>query len=218
MSREFGLPTPENQINPLGRELTEKISKLVHHPTSDMPDRLIDEVHLEHGADMADEMSEIGNSWVGAYYSAENDEIAYLEMPEPGTQPFFEDEPRWKIHIKTDVTAEGNFEIVRMLHVVINELSYEVEYSEESLIYNKDGKLIRDISRKQFIQDADMNIVEAHDKWAVMQREKKEQASVYSKEMHEQILEVLDSFKLGDEVQGYNPANGHGIFYKPTVL
>src|SRR5665811_1926913 len=87
-------------INPLGMELTQKISEMMRHPKSDVDAMLIAEIHLFDGVDIADELKEYDRALLSAYYEPDSGLEAYLKMPEPGSPQLNDIDTRWEVFIK----------------------------------------------------------------------------------------------------------------------
>lgn len=204
----------EITANPLGLELTQKITEMMRHPKSDVDAGLIEEIHVNDGVEIADEMKKYDRALLSAHYEPESGLIAYLKMPEPGSPLLNDLDTRWEIFIKVPFDEVDNAEIVRTFQVEVNETNAEVTFTQDTLVY-VDGDLQRG-PKKQRTFDPD-NIEKSlldHFDEKKAEREFAQTLGLreYTEAYHVQIMEMLDTFSEENEVLGYDPANGSGIF------
>lgn len=207
--------TPEVVINPLGLELTQKITEMLRHPKSDIDAAMLEEIHVFDGADTADELRKYDRTLLGAYYEPDSRITAYLQMPEPGSPQLNDSVERWEIFIKVPSDAVGDSEIVKTFLLEVDETNHDVVFTQNTLVY-VDGELqSRPAQRPRFDPNDIEQSLHAYFEAKRADKEFAHQLGLndYTHEYHVQIMEILNSFSAENEVLSYDPANGRGIFY-----
>ncbi len=206
--------SPEVKPNPLGLELTQKITAMMYHPKSDTSEELLEEFFVQEGVEGGEQLICQGTSFLSAYFNPDSEAVVYLQMPEPGTTklPDYEDS-RWFVVIKFPFGFMGGDKVVKKYELRVDEKTFDVDFSEETLFY-RDGKQIADQTKERlrdvFKKDAVLGYSALKH---YIDEVKQLNYRQYNNTYHVQIMEMLNEFAPEHEVPRYNPADGNGLLY-----
>lgn len=205
--------TPEIQDNSLGKELTDKITEMMRNPKSDMSAEMLDDFADEYGSEALEEVAGYDRRLRTAYHEPLSGLTAYLDMPEPGSPRFHEDDTRWELFIKIPRDEVGGSELVKTYQIEISENGYAVTLQEDTLVYTN-GRLDRGRGANLYSFDDSSESTTQFERYQkAMEFKKHFNTKEYTPGIHVQIIEMLNTFEPDNEVLRYDPANGRGIFY-----